>query len=234
MTTIAKPIQPNQPTRLPPCTHCGGWMLTDRETEELFCSECSRRPKWNNGLSYISGNTSLDYMGTAYVGKIDITGKNKIRHSRRNSPAKYGPPTGLEAEIHQWDCIVVGTRIPWGELCYSSGCSYPKVERGVCKHHHTVLCQDGNKLWTWREAAAIKFGWARIEYEQWEEKGKVCTRVTRVWWPSYISHTTIEVIYPVMERFEKEKGYQLRQLRAALESKDLYLVDKLADIDGDN
>ncbi len=226
--------QPTQlPTRLPPCTHCGGWMLIDRETEEPFCSACSRRPKWNNVLSYISGTTSMDYMGTAYVGARDVTGKNRIKH-HLNNQSRYSPPNNVEVEIHQWDCIVMGTRSPWGDICYWPSCVYPKVERGVCKHHHTVLCKEGGELLTWREAAAIKFGWVRIEYEQWEEKEKTYTRVMRVWWPSYISHTTIETIYPVMERFEKEKGFALLRLRAALDSRDLQLVDSLVDVRGEN
>lgn len=224
MTTITKPIRP---TLLPPCPRCRGRMFTDCETGEAFCVPCGHRPVWSGGLSSIS-NTSVDYMGDRpSLASIEMEDKREKRR-KNNNKLKYGPPEGVKVEIRQWDCTVVGARIPWGEICFYPSCSNPKKGRGVCKHHYTVLTADGTELLVWREAAARQFGYVRVEYEQWEEKGKIYTRVLRVWWPSYISHTTGEVMDDVIEKFEREKGYSLRRLRPALVSKDLLLVDSLA------
>lgn len=211
-------------------------MLTDRETEELFCSTCSRRPKWNNGLSYISGNTSLDYM-------VREKGKGEVRRSPaqkkkylNHKPYNHTPLEGVKVEVYQWESLIRGGRLLWEKGCHWPKCNSSKVERGMCRRHLNLIRSNGEKLFTWKDAAAWRIGWVRIEYEQWETSvdKKIFTRAIRVWWPSHISRTAIETRKPLLDRFREEKGFSLWGLRIMLESgkEGLQLVDNLLDIEG--
>ena len=213
------------------CARCSGRMFIDRETGEDFCITCGHRPKWRGVPSFIS-DTSVDYMGTAFVMGVESTVKQR---AVRRLQAVYSPPTGTEVETLYWMCIVRGARIPWGELCFWPRCGLSKVERGLCRGHHTAVLNEGSTPPLWRKAAAQQFGWTRVEYEQWRQGKQTYTRVSRVWWPAHISHTTAEIVYRVMRKFRDERGYQLRRFRAVLDTRNandssgLFLVDKLSD-----
>lgn len=130
--------------------------------------------------------------------------------------------------------MIRGGRLLWEKGCHWPGCNYPKVQRGVCKRHFNIIRSNGERSFTWKDAAAWRIGWVRVEYEQWEVKGQIFTRAIQVWWPSYISRTAIETRQPLLDKFREEKGFSLWGLRIMLESgkEGLQLVDNLVDVGG--